>query len=118
MLFNACDKCGNTRRSVCRSICRVSDESLSRVSQYAPPSSAGITCLTDMLLIKGTGPVFITCKEKWLGPILKDARIGLENGEIRQSTMLASAGWLCAMRDRGIAALRSFCLTCLVMTFG
>ena len=41
------------------------------------------------ILYEGTAPVFITCKEKWLGPILKDARIALENGEVSQSTMLA-----------------------------
>ena len=59
------------------------------VRRYPPPSSAGITRLNDTLFIKGPPPVFITGKEKWFGPILKDARIALENGEVSQSTMLA-----------------------------
>ena len=40
-------------------------------------------------LYRGSAPVFITCKEKYLGPILSAAEEATESGEASVNTMLA-----------------------------
>ena len=44
---------------------------------------------TGHLLYQGSAPIFITCKEKILGPVLQWANFAQANGHVSQETMLA-----------------------------